>query len=142
MAKTPRVTFTVRASNWIVERLMRAGVKIGPSRFSFELLTVRGRKSAQPRTTPVVTAEYHGKHHLIGTFGNVNWVRNPRAAGEATLTRGQLAEQISAVELTPAEAGTLLKDLLAEPYSARFMRAYFEVTPESSLEEFKPPHAF
>lgn len=137
MAKTYRVTFTVRASNWIVERLMRAGVKIGPSRFPFVLLTVRGRKSGQPRTTPVVTAEYNGKRYLIGTFGNVNWVRNLRTAGEATLTRGRRAEQISAVELTPAEAAPLLKELLSEPYSARFMRGYFEVTPDSSLEEFE-----
>src|SRR5215469_10340277 len=98
MAKSYRVTFTVRASNWIVERLMRAGVKFGPSRFPFVLLTVRGRKSGQPRTTPVVTAEYHSKRYLIGTFGNVNWVRNLRAAGEATLTRGRRAESIPVVE--------------------------------------------
>lgn len=137
MAKTYRVTFTVRASNWIVERLMRAGVKIGPSRFPFVLLTVRGRKSGQPRTTPVVTAEYNGKRYLIGTFGNVNWVRNLRAAGEATLTRGRRAEQISVVELTPAAAAPLLKKLLSEPYSARFMRGYFDVTPNGSLEEFE-----
>jgi deazaflavin-dependent oxidoreductase (nitroreductase family) len=137
MAKTYRVTFTVRASNWIVERLMRAGVQIGPSRFPFVLLTVRGRKSGQPRTTPVVTAEYHGKRYLIGTFGNVNWVRNLRAAGEAQLSRGRHAEQISVVELTPAEAAPLLKQLISDPYSARFSRAYFEVTPDAELAEFE-----
>jgi deazaflavin-dependent oxidoreductase (nitroreductase family) len=142
MAKTYRVTFTVRASNWIVERLMRAGVRIGPSRFPFVLLTVRGRKSGQSRTTPVVAAEYDGKRYLIGTFGSVNWVRNLRAAGEATLTRGRRAEQISVVELTPAEASPFLKQLISDPYSARFSRAYFEVTPDAELAAFEreAPH--
>ena len=87
MAKTSRVTFLVRASNWIVEWLMRAGVKIGPSRFPFVLLIVHGRKSGQPRTPPVVTAEYHGKRYLIGTFGNVNWVRNLRGRRSHADTR-------------------------------------------------------
>lgn len=137
MTKTYRVTLTVRASNWIVERLMRAGVKIGPSKYPFVLLTVRGRKSGQPHTTPVVAAEYDGKRYLIGTFGNVNWVRNLRAAGEATLTRGRRAEQISVVELTPAEAAPLLKEIISDPYSARFSRAYFEVTPDAELAEFE-----
>ena len=137
MAKTYRVNFTVRASNWMTAMLLRAGEKIGPSRFPIILLTVRGRKSGQPRTTPVVTAEYDGKRYLIGTFGNVNWVRNLRAAGEATLTRGRRAEQISVVELTPAEAAPLLKEILSTPYSASFTRRYFDVTPDSSLEEFE-----
>ena len=137
MAKTFRVSFTLRTGNWIVERLMRAGMKIGPSRFPFVLLTVRGRKSSLPRTTPVVAAEYNGKRYLIGTFGNVNWVRNLRAAGEAQLSRGRRVEQISVIELPPAEAAPLLKQLISEPYSARFSRAYFEVTPDASLEAFE-----
>jgi deazaflavin-dependent oxidoreductase (nitroreductase family) len=137
MAKTYHVNFSVRASNWIMAILLRTGFKIGPSRFPIVLLTVRGRKSSQPRSTPVVTAEYLGQRYLIGTFGNVNWVRNLRAAGEATLTRGRRAEQISVVELTPEQAAPLLIDILSTPYSARFTRGYFEVTPDSSLEEFE-----
>lgn len=136
MAKTYRVNFAVRASNWVMALLLRAGVKVGPSRFPIILLTVRGRKSGQPRTTPVVTAEYQGNRYLIGPFGDVNWVRNLRAAGEATLTRGRRAEHISAVELAPAEAAPFLKEILSTPYSARFTRGYFDVTPDSSLEEF------
>lgn len=136
MAKTYRVTFAVRASNWIMAMLLRAGVKVGPSRFPIVLLTVRGRKSGQPRTTPVVTVEYEGKRYLIGPYGDVNWVRNLRTAGEATLTRGRRSEQIAAIELAPAEAAPFLKEVVSTPYSARFTREYFDVTPDSSLDEF------
>jgi deazaflavin-dependent oxidoreductase (nitroreductase family) len=71
----------------MVERLLRLGVKMGP----MILLTVRGRKSGQPRTTPVAMTEHDGKRYLVGTFGDVNWVRNLRAAGEATLRSGRHA---------------------------------------------------
>ncbi|HLW01456.1 MAG TPA: nitroreductase family deazaflavin-dependent oxidoreductase [Ktedonobacterales bacterium] len=131
MAKTYRVTFVVRASNWIAGRLLRLGVNMGP----MVLLTVRGRKSGQPRTTPVAMTEYEGKRYVVGTFGNVNWVRNLRAAGEATLTRGRRAEQVSAVELPTAEAARFLKQIL--PTAPGFIRGYFDVTPDSPLEAFE-----
>jgi len=56
MAKTYRVTFFVRLSNMLTTILVRAGVKVGP----IHLLTVRGRTSGQPRTTPVAAVEQHG----------------------------------------------------------------------------------
>jgi deazaflavin-dependent oxidoreductase (nitroreductase family) len=135
MAKTYHVNFGVRASNWMVATLLRAGVKMGPKHFPMVLLTVRGRKSGQPRTTPVVMTEQDGQRYLIGTFGDVNWVRNLRAAGEATLTRGRHAEYMAAVELTPTQAARVLKQVVAT--APGFIRGYFDVTPVSSLEEFE-----
>lgn len=130
MAKTYRVTFAVRLSNKIIEFLLRAGVKIGP----MVLLTVRGRKSGQPRTTPVALGERNGQRVLVGTFGNVNWVRNLRAAGEATLTRRRRSEEITVRELPPEEAAVALKEIL--PTAPNFIKAYFDVTPDAPLEEF------
>ncbi|HEU5369199.1 MAG TPA: nitroreductase family deazaflavin-dependent oxidoreductase [Ktedonobacterales bacterium] len=135
MAKTYRVTFAVRASNWLVARLLRAGVKMGPKGFPMVLLTVRGRKSGQPRTVPVVMTEQDGQRYLIGTFGDVNWVRNLRAAGAATLARGRRAESVAAVELPTAEAARVLKRVVS--IAPGFIRGYFDVTSQSSLEEFE-----
>jgi deazaflavin-dependent oxidoreductase (nitroreductase family) len=135
MAKTYRVTFAVRASNWMVMALLRAGLKMGAKSFPMVLLTVRGRKSGQPRTTPVVTTEQNGQRYLVGTFGDVNWVRNLRAAGEATITRGRRAEQVSVVELPAGEAARVHQQVLA--IAPGFIRDYFDVMPESSLEEFE-----
>ena len=88
MAKTYRVNPAVRISNAVVAALLRRGVKMG----SNTLLTVPGRKSGQPRTTPVTILEWNGERWLQSPFGEVNWVRNLRAAGRATLSRGRRVE--------------------------------------------------
>lgn len=130
MTKTYRVTPFVRLSNFMVTILLRVGVRPG----NMVLLTVRGRKSGSPRTTPVVISELDGKRWLLGSFGAVNWVRNLRAAGEATLTWGRHSEAITVVELPPEEAAPILKQSLAG--APAFIRQYFDVTPASPIEDF------
>ena len=68
MAKTYRVNAFVRISNAMTTFLLRMGVKMG----SMNLLTVRGRKSGQPRTNPVTLVELDGDRLLIAPFGSVN----------------------------------------------------------------------
>ena len=99
------------------------------------LLTVRGRKSGQPRTTPVGIVELNGKRYLIATFGVVNWVRNLRAMGEATLTYERRSETITVVELPPETAAPILKECLVSRSS--IARLCFDVTATSSLQEFE-----
>ncbi len=131
MAKTYRVNAFVRISNAMTTFLLRMGVKMG----TMTLLIVRGRKSGQPRTTPVTLVELDGDRLLIAPFGTVNWVRNLRAAGEATLTRGRLSERVSAVELSIQEAAPILKKSLADAPS--FVTNYFDVTLDSPLADFE-----
>lgn len=131
MAKTYRITPFVRISNAIVAALLRRGVKLGDN----VLLTVPGRTSGQPRTTPVTVLERNGERWLQSPFGEVNWVRNLRAAGRATLTSGRHVESISVVELSPAEAALVFKEVLASFPS--MIKGYFDVTPDSPLEAFE-----
>jgi len=131
MAKTYRVTFLVRLGNLLATTMASIGLKIGP----IQLLTVRGRKSGQPRTTPVAVVEQHGKRYLVAAYGEVNWVRNLRDAGEATLTLGRQKEAIRARELTPEEAAPILKTTLGGGGS--FTRDYFDLTREASLQDFE-----
>jgi deazaflavin-dependent oxidoreductase (nitroreductase family) len=131
MAKTFRANFGVRLSNAIVAALLRSGVKIG----QMTLLTVVGRKSGQPRTTPVVIGEHDGQRWVISVYGQVDWARNLRAAGRATLRRGWRTEIVTAAELAPAEAAPILKQSLAG--APAMIRAYFDVTPDSPLEAFE-----
>jgi deazaflavin-dependent oxidoreductase (nitroreductase family) len=107
----PRVPALVGAFNSIVKRLARLGVPLGPN----ALLTVRGRKSGQARTTPVAVIAVGGRRWVQSPFGDVNWVRNLRAVGEGTLTTGKREEQIHAVQLSPDEAVTFLAEILG-PY--------------------------
>src|SRR5437660_9382602 len=109
-----RVPAFVPFFNPIARRLLRLGVPMGPN----ALLSVRGRKSGLTRTTPVALVEVDGRRFLIGTFGDVNWVRNLRAAGEGVLTVGRRPESVKAVELTHDEAAAFFADVLG-PYVRR-----------------------
>src|SRR3954464_11811139 len=106
MAKASPVPMFVRLANVMTTTLLRAGFKlIGPGDCPLYLLTVRGRKSGQPRTTPIATLERAGQRYLMTPYGVVDWVRTLRAAGAATLTRGRRAEPVRVTELPSTEAG-------------------------------------
>jgi deazaflavin-dependent oxidoreductase (nitroreductase family) len=100
--------------NRISRRLIAAGVPMGPN----VLITVRGRKSGLARTTPVTIIENEGRRGLISPFGEVDWVRNLRAAGYATITNGRHKEEVTATELGAAEAIEFIRNVLA-PHARR-----------------------
>ena len=99
----------IRYSGPLTRRLLGAGVPLGPNR----VLIVRGRTSGVPRPAPVAVAEIQGRRYVIGTFGNVHWVRNLRAAGEAELAIGGATEHVTARELSVEEGATFFRDTLA-----------------------------
>ena len=106
-----RVPFFVPLFNPIARRMLRGGVPLGPN----ALLTVRGRSSGVDRTTPVAVVAIGGHRWLIATFGDVNWARNLRAAGVATLTVNRRPEAIAARELPQGEAAAFFRETLT-PY--------------------------
>jgi deazaflavin-dependent oxidoreductase (nitroreductase family) len=79
------------------------------------LLTVRGRRSGEPRTVPVSLLEFEGRRFVQASYGAVGWAVNLRAAGEAILTEHGRSTPVQAVELPPEEAGAILRRAL-EPY--------------------------
>jgi deazaflavin-dependent oxidoreductase (nitroreductase family) len=139
MAKTDKVPMFVRAGNVLTLTLLRAGVKlVGPfvffGNYPMYLLTVRGRKSGQPRTVALAIIQRNGKRYVGSPYGIVDWVRNLRAAGEAILTRGRRSETVNVIELPPSQAALVLREEIkgGNPFAR-----YFGVTAESSLEEFE-----
>jgi len=130
MAKTYQITFTVRMVNMLATALLRAGIRI----HTMSLLTVRGRKSGQPHSVPVTLVEQGSQRWLVAPYGAVQWVRNLRAAGTATLTRGRRSEAISVTELPAQEAAPILKRYLL---NVALVRPYFDVTIDSPLEAFE-----
>ena len=74
MAKTYNPSFTFRLGLFITRTMLRVGISMG----GMTLLTVRGRKSGQLRTTPVVIVKQNGQRWITASFGVVNWVRNLR----------------------------------------------------------------
>jgi deazaflavin-dependent oxidoreductase (nitroreductase family) len=130
MSKTLHLNFADRMGNALITTLLRAGVKIGTT----SLLTVRGRTSGQPHTVPVTLVEQDGQRWLVAPYGVVQWVRNIRAAGTATLTRGRRSEAISVTELPAQQAAPVLKQYLLQ---VAVVRPYFDVTKDSPLEAFE-----
>lgn len=136
MGKAQRTLFL--GGTWIVKNLLGAGVPIGP----MILLTVRGRTTGKPRTTPVDLLARAGRRWLVATHGgeDSNWVRNLRASGEGTIRLGRRRQAFSAVELTPQAAGPLLKEVLeprlASPVGGFVLRHTLEVASDASLDEF------
>jgi len=57
--------------------------------------------------------ELGGVRYLQGSFGITKWVRNLRAAGEASVSRGSWSQTFDVVELPPETAGPMLRDALA-----------------------------
>jgi deazaflavin-dependent oxidoreductase (nitroreductase family) len=97
------------------------------------LLTVRGRTSGRPHSTPVTLIE-NGERWLVAPYGEVGWVRNVRAAGEVTLARRGRSERLRVEEAAPGQAAPVLKRYLR---MAVVVRPFFDVRPDASLEEFE-----
>jgi deazaflavin-dependent oxidoreductase (nitroreductase family) len=128
-----RMTGGLRVVSAIITTLLRMGLPVGPA----VLLSVRGRTSGKIYTIPVELVEKSGTSFLVAAFGEVNWVRNLRSAGQAQLTRRRRTEAIEVVELETREAAPILKQFLRESQRVSFIKPYFHVTPHSSLAEFE-----
>jgi deazaflavin-dependent oxidoreductase (nitroreductase family) len=106
--RSARVPWFVPLFNPIARCLLAAGVPMGPN----VLVTIRGRKSGLPRTTPLTIVEFSSRRWLMAPYGEVNWVRNLRAAGRATIVVGRRKEEVIAVELEHTEAVAFFQDVL------------------------------
>jgi len=117
-----------RLGDAVISVFIRAGVVPGSY-----LLTTKGRKTGQPRTNPITVVERDGRRWLVAPYGPVSWVHNARAAGRVTLRRRGQTLEYSVREVTPAEAGPVLKQYVG---LARPTRPYFLATPDAAVEEF------
>src|SRR4051794_26280867 len=63
-------------------------------------LTVRGRKTGEPRSLVVNPVEIDGALYLLSPRGETQWVKNIRAVGSATLKRGRDESSYKASEVT------------------------------------------
>ena len=77
--------------------------------------------------------ESGGRRWLVGPYGEVGWVRNVRAAGRVTLSRGRRSETLTATPLGPADSAVVLRQYLRE---VPITRPYFDVRPDSPREAF------
>jgi len=104
----PSAPSWVTIFNPIARRLLAAGVPMGPN----ALITITGRTSGQPRSTPLALIEVEGRRWVWSPWGDVHWVRNLRAAGAATITVHGRTERVMATELDAIERVAFFRDVL------------------------------
>jgi deazaflavin-dependent oxidoreductase (nitroreductase family) len=124
MAKTYRRSVGTR----LINRLFSALTRLGLGASYRHILTVPGWKSGRLYSTPVDVITVDGERWLVAGYGPANWVRNLRAAGEATLRRGRHSQRFKAEETAAPEAVPVLRRYIAE---IRVTRPYFDASPES-----------
>jgi deazaflavin-dependent oxidoreductase (nitroreductase family) len=123
----------LKTMNKVVIALRRLGVPTGPSM----VLTVPGRRSGQPRQTPMTPFDHEGGLYTVAGYPRADWAANARAAGSGTLARGRHSRRVRIVELTPAEAKPVLRAFAVKvPVGVGFAKRSGLVT-EGTPDEFE-----
>ncbi|MDX1889232.1 nitroreductase family deazaflavin-dependent oxidoreductase [Mycolicibacterium sp. 050158] len=123
----------LKTMNKVVIALQRFGVPTGPSM----VLTVPGRRSGQPRQTPMTPFDHEGGLYTVAGYPRADWAANARAAGSGTLARGRHSRRVRIVELTPAEAKPVLRAFAVKvPVGVGFAKRSGLVT-EGTPDEFE-----
>jgi deazaflavin-dependent oxidoreductase (nitroreductase family) len=101
----PRPPRYLKPMNKVMMAVQKLGIPTGPAM----VLTVPGRKSGQPRSTPMTPFEFDGGLYAVAGYPGADWAANARAAGTGTLSRGRHSRPVNIVELTAAQARPILR---------------------------------
>jgi deazaflavin-dependent oxidoreductase (nitroreductase family) len=129
MAARYRLNLVRRAWNVAVRLALSVGLTAG----RYALLTVPGRRSGRPVSTPIIVLARPDGRWLVSPYGERAWVKNARAAGRVTLSRGRHRETVAVQEVGPDEAAPVLKEYLA---TTPLTRPFFDVAPNAPLAAF------
>jgi deazaflavin-dependent oxidoreductase (nitroreductase family) len=128
--------FWLKPMNKVFMFMLRLGLPISGKEGPV-VLTVPGRKSGQPRSTPITPMYVGDLRYVVAGFPGADWERNARAADTATLTAGKKSETVRMVELTADEARPLLRQFpTLVPTGVSFMKRSGLVT-KGTPDEFE-----
>jgi deazaflavin-dependent oxidoreductase (nitroreductase family) len=85
--------------NKVAIGMNKLGLRLGP----VVVLTVPGRKTGVPRSTPVTPFTVDGARYIVAGLKNGDWARNVRAAGRGTLASGRRTSDTTLTEVTDPE---------------------------------------
>jgi deazaflavin-dependent oxidoreductase (nitroreductase family) len=130
--------FTNNVSNRAVAFLTRRGVSVAGSR----VLEVPGRKTGEPRRTPVNLLSFEGERYLVAPRGHTQWVRNLRVSGSGRLLVGRRVEPFTATELPDDEKPPLLRAYLKrwKWEVGQFFAGVGPDAPDEELRRIGPDH--
>jgi len=122
----------LKPMNKVMMAVQKLGIPTGPAM----VLTVPGRKSGRPRSTPMTPFEHDGGLYTVAGYPGSDWAANARAAGAGTLSRGRKSRRVKIVELSTQEAGPVLRSFAVKvPVGVGFAKRSGLVT-EGTPDEF------
>lgn len=120
----------LRTFNPVVRWLISVGLPTGAPNV---ILTMRGRRSGRIRSVPVGMLELDGRSIVQSSYGEIGWVANLRADGEATIIHPDGRRiPVEAVELSPEEGAVVLRSALQRFRRSRVLGALLG-------PDFRPP---
>ena len=124
-----RQTWVRRLGNGLIAPLARLGLAGNRT----HVLTTVGRKTGRRYSTPVQLVFQDGERWLVAPYGDREWVKNARAAGEVELTRALRTERVRVEEVDPVTAAPILREYLRK---TPVTKPYFDAGSDSPLEKF------
>jgi deazaflavin-dependent oxidoreductase (nitroreductase family) len=109
----------LKPMNKLVVAMQKIGVPAGPSM----VLTVPGRRSGQPRSTPMTPFNHDGGLYTVAGYPGADWAANARAAEVGTLTRGRRSRRVRIIELSADESRPVLRAFAVKvPFGVGFAK--------------------
>lgn len=100
-----------RPPRWLkpMNKILIAANRVGLNPAGAQVLTVTGRKSGKPRSTPLSVLNLDGRRYILGGYPGADWVRNARSAGVGVLATGRVREHVRLIELDAENARPVLR---------------------------------
>ena len=102
------------------------------------VLSVPGRVTGKQMSTPVDVMTSGARRYLVSGYGEADWVRNARVAGQVELTRGGRRERLAVHELDEAAAAPVLHQYVEQ---VSIMRGQFIARHTDPDDAFLPDTA-
>jgi hypothetical protein len=108
--------------------LLRRGIGPAPQ----HLLSIPGRRSGIPRSTPVAVVEFLGHRYVVAGYSGSDWVKNARLSGSAELRRGRDRQRVRLEEVPISERPPILHEFALR---VRGGRSFITVAADATDEE-------
>ena len=95
----------LKPMNKFMMAVQKLGIPTGPAM----VLTVPGRRTGKPRSTPMTPFEHDGRLYVVAGYPGADWASNARAAGSGTLSRGRRSRRVRIIELDAAQSRPVLR---------------------------------
>jgi deazaflavin-dependent oxidoreductase (nitroreductase family) len=133
----------VRLFSPVLKVLLTVGIPILWNR----LVTIRGRRSGEPRTTALAVIPAAGRLWVWAPWGGVQWAQNLRAAGRAKVRLRGGPREMTAIELDPEQRVAFFRDVLGPfagsmPLGKTFIRLIDEVDLDRPVEAARGRRVF